>query len=184
MRSSKDCSLSQLVDVVVAGLGRPIENMIEIGSYAGEGMSLFLSTGKVGKIWCIDPWDKVANTMMEVYGEGTNLCKYEGKFDSRAAAFPGKVVKIKDFSEDAIKYLIEEDFDLIYIDGNHAYDYVKKDIQYYWPLLTAGGYLSGHDYNFPGVKQAVDEAFGSAVTLLNTSVGRHININWLVRTDT
>lgn len=48
-------------------------------------------------------------------------------------------------------------FDFVFIDANHAYDYVKKDIELWAPLIRAGGILCGHDFNLAGVKKAVIE---------------------------
>jgi hypothetical protein len=53
-------------------------------------------------------------------------------------------------------------FDMVYIDAEHSYEAVKKDIKLWLPHVKPGGFISGHDYGhkrFPGVKQAVDEAF-------------------------
>jgi predicted O-methyltransferase YrrM len=54
-------------------------------------------------------------------------------------------------------------FDYIYIDADHSYEGVKKDLNAYWPKVKPGGILGGHDYmifhttyDF-GVVQAVDE---------------------------
>jgi hypothetical protein len=62
-------------------------------------------------------------------------------------------------------------FDWVYIDADHSYDAVKKDLEFYYPLVKKGGYLCGDDYglwiNRPkkgfgsdgggGPKPAVDE---------------------------
>lgn len=48
-------------------------------------------------------------------------------------------------------------FDFVFIDANHAYGYVKKDIELWAPLVRAGGILCGHDFNLEGVKKAVIE---------------------------
>jgi hypothetical protein len=59
-------------------------------------------------------------------------------------------------------------FDFVYIDADHSYEAVKKDIEIWLPLIKAGGMIGGHDYGFPdeavrygGVQEAVDEIFGS-----------------------
>ncbi len=61
--------------------------------------------------------------------------------------------------------------DIIYIDGGHAYDVVKSDIEHYGPLVKPGGYLVIDDCNnrldmpdgyFRGIEsvsKAVDEVF-------------------------
>lgn len=53
----------------------------------------------------------------------------------------------------------EQKFDLVNIDAEHTYEACKADIQAWWPHITPGGYMMGHDYSelFPGVVVAVDE---------------------------
>jgi hypothetical protein len=48
---------------------------------------------------------------------------------------------------------------MAFIDGDHTYAGVSKDIRNLLPLLEAGGSLCFHDYSsaFPGVVQAVNE---------------------------
>ena len=60
--------------------------------------------------------------------------------------------------------------DFIYLDAEHSYESVSRDIELAWPLIPPGGALAGHDYTICedrvvdrshyagfGVKQAVDE---------------------------
>jgi predicted O-methyltransferase YrrM len=60
--------------------------------------------------------------------------------------------------------------DVVFLDANHSYEEVCKDIQAWSPHVRPGGFLCGHDYNTKlrnadlelsdqpcGVKQAVDE---------------------------
>ena len=60
-------------------------------------------------------------------------------------------------------------FDWVYIDGDHTYEVVLKDLEFYYPLVKKGGYLCGDDYGWGpkgsrkhpdgngGPKRAVDE---------------------------
>lgn len=61
-------------------------------------------------------------------------------------------------------------YQFVYIDADHRYECVAADLRAYWPLVTAGGWLCGHDYTTSpgrvadpshyegtGVRQAVDE---------------------------
>ncbi len=54
---------------------------------------------------------------------------------------------------------IPDDLDFVYIDGNHNYDYVKRDLELYYPKLNAGGVVGGDNFEsiFPGVAKAVIE---------------------------
>ena len=45
---------------------------------------------------------------------------------------------------------INEQFDAVFIDGNHSYDYVKKDLENYYPKVKNGGIIALHDANFEG----------------------------------
>ena len=65
-------------------------------------------------------------------------------------------------SESVSKLFKNNYFDWMFLDGNHSYEYVKKDIELYYPKLKRGGYILGDDYwwrireGLP-VKKAVDE---------------------------
>jgi predicted O-methyltransferase YrrM len=61
--------------------------------------------------------------------------------------------------------------DLVFIDGNHSYQCVKDDIHWYLPKVKQGGILCGHDFHprFPGVIQAVEEAFGNDFDVMDYS---------------
>ena len=49
--------------------------------------------------------------------------------------------------------------DMVFIDSDHRYEQVKAEIERWLPKAT--GIICGHDYMdcWPGVKQAVEEAF-------------------------
>ena len=69
-------------------------------------------------------------------------------------------------SWDAARFYDDGSVDCVFIDADHQYDSVKKDIEAWRPKVRKDGFLSGHDYveyshpngfNF-GVIQAVKEA--------------------------
>jgi len=71
-----------------------------------------------------------------------------------------EVVKdIKKNSWEAANEFENESVDFIFIDADHKYESVVKDIQAWLPKLKVGGVMSGHDYTQPtaGVKKAVEE---------------------------
>ena len=54
----------------------------------------------------------------------------------------------------------DEYFDLIYIDGDHSYEGVKKDLEVSYKKIKKGKHICGHDYSkniFQSVVNAVDE---------------------------
>ena len=53
----------------------------------------------------------------------------------------------------------DESYDLVYIDGDHDYNSVFRDLRSAERLIPAGGMIAGHDYadNFPGVQRALHD---------------------------
>ena len=135
--------------------------IVEIGSYIGQSTTMFADEAKL--VIAIDPFmndydDKdvtchAADIPTEVYG----------KFLENIAPYKN-ISHIRMTSDDAIKVLGNLKIDLVYIDGVHTYEQVKKDIENYKPIVKPGGLLCGHDYSnegyVAGVYKAVNEAFG------------------------
>jgi len=53
---------------------------------------------------------------------------------------------LRSFSYDAVHFF-GPTFDFVYIDGEHSYEAVTKDMKDWWPKIKQGGILAGHDYN-------------------------------------
>lgn len=74
----------------------------------------------------------------------------------------GQVAINRGYSHEVCNNFEDNYFDWIYIDGNHQYEVVKKDLELYYPKIKAGGFITGDDYGEGGwwqggVKRAVDE---------------------------
>jgi len=66
-------------------------------------------------------------------------------------------------SEKAVSY-INIPLDFVYIDGDHRYEMVLKDIQLWYPRVKNGGLIAGHDFKIgeSGVIRAVFQFFGDS----------------------
>ncbi len=53
---------------------------------------------------------------------------------------------IKGWSSDIVKDFEDNSLDFVFIDGNHALEYVIEDIAKWSPKVREGGIISGHDY--------------------------------------
>lgn len=133
--------------------------MVEIGSYTGESAEAFAKSNKFKEIYCVDPW-------VDDYDLSVQLC-YICDFDCVEEAFDNRTIpykcinKRKGFSNEVVKEFPDLFFDLVYIDGNHAYDFVVEDITLWLSKLKKGGYMSGHDYGIrDGVYPGVNHMFG------------------------
>jgi hypothetical protein len=170
-------SLTGLVRTLPQWAGDAIA--VEIGSYQGESTLTFAKSGKFSRIYAIDPWSD------EVYDEDDKATLHcpmgfvEVAFEINLKQYisKGVVHKLKGTGEQWIKEFMDNTVDFIYIDANHTYSAVKKDILMWKSKLRYGGILAGHDYGtHPGVKKAVDEIFGSPDKTFS-------DFSWMVRYD-
>lgn len=125
----------------------PVEgDILEIGSCAGAS-GLVLATGNElstnrGGVWLLEPRP---NPSKEAF-----IANFE------KSGFYRNVHLIDKTSEDAKKEL-DKRFRFIFIDGDHSYEYVKKDISLWQDSLNSGGIMAFHDYTLEGVSKAIYE---------------------------
>jgi predicted O-methyltransferase YrrM len=78
----------------------------------------------------------------------SNLNKYDGR---------ARLIREKSWV--AAEQFQDGVFDLVYIDGDHTYEGVVKDLAAWFPKVRKGGMICGDDIGWLGVRQAVDEFF-------------------------
>ena len=164
-------------DVLIGLLrDRPHETGAEIGVQAGKTTFRLLSAlPALRRLYCVDAWlfypdyelDRVQSD--DEWPSQRMLDEDRRTFMGRRLEFRDRIVVLEMLSKWACTYVSDDSLDFVFIDANHLYEYVKEDIRLWLPKLKPGGLMAGHDYDYPvpawGVKEAVDEAFGDAVTL-------------------
>jgi predicted O-methyltransferase YrrM len=144
-----------------------------------KGLStLILASHTSGRVWAVDHWQGTPDDAVQhaLYHEaGTSDVFREFADNTREYIEAGKVVPVAMDSASAALHLLAEHgrtFDFVFIDADHSYEGCAADIAAYLPLLAPGGLLAGHDYKprWSGVIQAVDEAFGDAVSIGPASI--------------
>ena len=149
--------LNDLIDYIDSIIPVKDLTMIEIGSYAGESTEIFAK--RFGKVITIDPHEP--NYDDNDSASNSDFTEVLEKFLERKSKY-NNIEYIRMKSDDAINLLKNFKVDLVYIDGVHTYEQVKKDIENYMPLIKNGGFISGHDFT-PGwqtVVNAVTESLG------------------------
>ncbi len=128
--------------------------ILEIGSWAGTSASVFAKRFK--SVICVDAWQPIKDTITERH----DMKAVEIAFDSVKARHKN-IRKIKHFSYEVAPMFDNNSIDIVYIDGEHTYRAVKKDIEDWLPKCRL--FIAGHDYwpgKFPGVIKAVHESIG------------------------
>ena len=128
----------------------------EIGVLKGRYTKYLCEAGF--KMYGIDPW-KYYKTYND-YRSQWKLDVYEQEARERLKDFDCTL--IKKWSIDAVKDFEDESLDFVYIDCNHALEYVIEDISIWSKKVKKGGIISGHDFfrakhsnNLMHVKDAV-----------------------------
>ncbi len=132
---------------------KPI-NVAEIGVFMGKNSKSILKELNVKKIYLIDPYEKYSGYSEDgLYDELSRARKIAHK---ALRDYNKKIIWVERYSDIAADR-IKEEIDFVYIDGNHAYKYVKKDINLYWKKLRKEGILAGHDIADKDVSKALIE---------------------------
>jgi len=123
--------------------------IIEIGCWTGAATQIF--SKHFQKVICVDPW-------AESVVKGINPEDAYKVFMQRVGR-KENVEIFRDYSYNVIGKTKRAD--IVYIDGAHDYESVKKDIVLYKDICNK--YIAGHDYwqkKFDGVIKAVNEMCG------------------------
>jgi len=127
--------------------------VVEIGSYRGKSTGFILRGLKNNcELHCVDTWQN------EGMSEG--LTDTFQSFSENIGKIGAKIMPQihRGYSWDVVKTWNRQ-IDFLFIDGNHDYEAVKKDIGDWLGFVKKGGVVAFHDYTNPcGVKKAVDKA--------------------------
>jgi hypothetical protein len=146
----------------------------EIGVYRGDFSELILGCAPK-KLHLIDPWKFEPGPEYARSWYGGSLGESQATMDVvyrsvqnrfQTAIRSGIVELHRSTSAGCCLQFPDNYFDWIYIDGNHQYEFVKRDLKMYLPKVKPLGLVAGDDYGVPGwwqdgVTAAVDEAIAS-----------------------
>jgi hypothetical protein len=132
-----------------------VKSVLEVGSWLGQSTLFFAS--RVDHVTAVDSWLGSPNhwDREELLPKLATL--YE-TFLVNCWDFRHKITPMRMASEVALRILTKKGayFDLVFIDGDHTYETVKKDITL---SLSLARVICGDDYPNKGVNRAVHETF-------------------------
>lgn len=137
---------------------------VELGTYCGRSYAYLLveilNSGKKIEALSVDFWKHNHCTFGDAYIKfrDNGVTPWFIEFDTAHAA----------------GLYDNETVDFVFIDADHSYEGVMRDIKAWWPKVKSGGTFAGHDYEkgWPGVVKAVNEfakSVGLTFTVLGTS---------------
>lgn len=131
----------------------------EIGIEQGYTSKHILTRTSTQYLYMIDPYLRDYDPAQRVYttGRGGDPDKdYEQIVEYFAAHFPKRSTIIRKKAENATNDVPDE-LDFVFIDGNHTFKYVMRDLNFGVPKVKSNGLVMGHDWwgRFRGVIDAV-----------------------------
>ena len=120
---------------------------LEVGSWCGDSAIILGNIAKKyhGHLFCVDWWKgNVGSDLVEIATRVDIFSLFWKRIVD--AGLEDVVIPIRGESGSASKILKNNSFDLIFIDADHRYINIKKDIQNYVPLVSrTTGMICGHD---------------------------------------
>jgi hypothetical protein len=129
----------------------PNSKGVEIGVWKGEFSKVIFNKLNPSTLYLCDPWlffseypdrwyggtlAQKQQDMDSIYNDVSNLFKNNSN-----------IILIRDTSDNLVNYIDANSLDWTYIDGNHSYEYVLKDLEISYQLIKPGGYITGDDYD-------------------------------------
>ncbi len=145
---------------------------VELGVYYGRSLAMLATfardAGKRLSIWGVDLWEGAAGITRDASHPYEPAEVAACAANLRAAGF--QLAMLPEFDGVALQQIdtalaagrfSDASVTLAFIDGDHSYEGCARDIAAWWPKVKPGGQIAGHDYSheYPGVMQAVSEAF-------------------------
>jgi len=112
----------------------------EIGVERGRNSNCILKELNIEKLYLIDPWENYDEIEVKWSHMDSNYGHVQRTFENDK-----RVRIIRELSENGVYHIKKNSLDFVYIDGNHLYEYVCKDIELYFDRVKKGGVIAGHD---------------------------------------
>ncbi len=149
--------------------GDPLK-ILEVGSWSGGSAITFAEAlrdhhaGR-GVVVCVDPWEPYLDTSVNTNAMHRRMQRAARKqsilnlflHNIRSAGCADLIVPIKSRSDLAFPLLAPASFDIVYIDGDHAYASVLHDIRGASKLVAEGGIVCGDDLELQSFECAAQE---------------------------
>lgn len=165
------------------------DKILEIGALFGKSTTYLADKirHKDIEFYVVDLWDihikkkyvdmfqkKYGNDMYKVFQENLKKHNLHKLLDSSVKL---KIIPLKMSSDDAFTFFLNSDikFDYIYIDGDHSYEQVLKDIRGAEKTIMPGGMIAGDDWIKPGVKKVLKEHYADRFKLFGEK-----NPSWIL----
>lgn len=143
--------------------------VIEVGSWVGRSSTaIALGLHPPQNFFCVDTWKGTESDDPRYFVTSEPA---EEIFKKNLLKHTGRVPKmiVGDSAESAIKFQCRS-VSFCFIDADHTYEAIRKDILAWLPRMKSNGIISRHDGHFGSVRKAVQEIFGNWHSMATKSI--------------
>lgn len=136
--------------------------ILEIGSYRGRS-SVFLGKGSLDgvsvPVYAIDPHKSFVGVLGGVFGPKDRTAFYKAMLNNECS----EIVSLINLSSELFSASWSEAISLLWIDGDHSYEGVKRDFECWLPHLLSNATIAFDDATDPklGPRKLIDELIAS-----------------------
>lgn len=160
------------------------KHIAEIGVFRAEFSEYLFEHFAPAHLTLVDPFVETER-IMSGNQDGNNVVSFTGRelYESfmekwRSRIELCRVSFIRDFSR-ALISLKDDSLDMMYIDGDHAYEGAKQDLAIARAKVRHGGWICGHDYSMNMAKAKTQNAFGVRQAVDEFCKEHGLYISWI-----
>lgn len=130
---------------------------VEIGVAEGYSSKDFLENG-LEKLYSVDAWRTLNQSGDGGFEQEWHDKNYNDAV-TRLTPFKERSIILRGLSSEVTDNVEDNSIGLLYLDGDHSYNGVIRDLTLWYPKVVKGGVIAGHDYltRHYGVNQAVHD---------------------------
>lgn len=160
------------------------DRVAEIGIRVGVNFRQFIKHNPEVAV-AVDCWEAGVLSRNDVGYTQPELERQYNEFMADLGSKPN-VQTYREYSFDAVKHFPDNYFDCIYIDADHTYEGVLRDLKDWYPKVKKRGFLLGDDYvdrvAKSGVKFGVVEAVNEFAKTNNIKFYTYPHQKWVIIT--
>jgi predicted O-methyltransferase YrrM len=129
--------------------------ILEIGAFRGKSaiaLGMGSKDGNKNKVYSIDPHDDFIGMAGGVFGPQDLKHKYKNIVKSGL----GDLIFCISLSSGQVAKIWDKRIGLLWIDGDHQYESVKNDFEFFSTWVVSGGFVVFHDSEMEGVKKIIE----------------------------
>jgi hypothetical protein len=153
--------------------------IVELGVFKGRNFAKMVSHARPVHAVGIDLWERTevnrwwSQEVFDLYYH--QLLDAKPAMERRTGT---KIDYVKGDCHAVVSQFRDGYFDFVYIDSDHRYEYVKRDIDDWWEKLRPGGVMAGHDYVERTSSHGPDDWMWGVIAAVNEFACAN-NVPWL-----